>query len=98
MQFDTRFEHKQAAMETVTFLQAKDGTWKAAGYDIKYYPSIRPHNIGGVCHPSPVSSLFSWRNRAARLVNRCTERTFRTAILIARGCPITTTSCFPLVT
>jgi hypothetical protein len=35
MQFDTRFEHKQAAIETVTFLQAKDGQWKAAGYYIK---------------------------------------------------------------
>jgi Protein of unknown function (DUF4019) len=35
MQFDTRFENKQAAVETVTFLQAKDGKWKAAGYYIK---------------------------------------------------------------
>ena len=35
MQFDTRFENKQAAVETVTFLQEKDGTWKAAGYYIK---------------------------------------------------------------
>src|SRR5262245_4413560 len=35
MQFDMRFEHKQAAIETVTFLQEQDGTWKAAGYYIK---------------------------------------------------------------
>jgi hypothetical protein len=35
MQFDTRFEHKQAAVETVTFLQEKQGGWKAAGYYIK---------------------------------------------------------------
>ena len=35
MQFDTRFEHKQAAVETVTFLQEKKGEWKAAGYYIK---------------------------------------------------------------
>jgi|SRR5262245_17025803 len=35
MQFDTSFEHKQAAIETVTFLQEQDGTWKAAGYYIK---------------------------------------------------------------
>ena len=35
MQFATRFEHKQAAVETVTFLHEKDGTWKAAGYHIK---------------------------------------------------------------
>ena len=35
MQFDTRFEHKQAAVETVTFMQEKHGTWKAAGYYIK---------------------------------------------------------------
>ncbi len=34
MQFDTRFEHKQGAVETVTFRQEKDGTWKAAGYYI----------------------------------------------------------------
>jgi hypothetical protein len=35
MQFDTHFENKQAAIETVTFLQEKDGKWKAAGYYIK---------------------------------------------------------------
>ena len=35
IQFDTRFEHKQAAVETVTFLQEKKGEWKAAGYYIK---------------------------------------------------------------
>jgi hypothetical protein len=35
MQFDTSFEHKQGAVETVTFMQEKDGTWKAAGYYIK---------------------------------------------------------------
>jgi hypothetical protein len=35
MQFDTRFEHKQAAVETVTFMQEKKGEWKAAGYYIK---------------------------------------------------------------
>ena len=35
MQFDTSFENKQAAVETVTFLQEKNGKWKAAGYYIK---------------------------------------------------------------
>ncbi len=35
MQFDTCFEHKQVAVETVTFMQEQDGTWKAAGYYIK---------------------------------------------------------------
>ncbi len=35
MQFDTRFANKQAAVETVTFLQEKKGKWKAAGYYIK---------------------------------------------------------------
>lgn len=35
MQFATRFEHKQAAVETVTCMQEKDGRWKAAGYYIK---------------------------------------------------------------
>ena len=35
MQFDTRFEQKQAAVETVTFLQEKQGEWKAAGYYMK---------------------------------------------------------------
>jgi uncharacterized protein DUF4019 len=35
MQFDTRFEHKQSAVETVTFMQEKDGRWKAAGYYIR---------------------------------------------------------------
>jgi len=31
MQFDTRFANKQAAVETVTFMQEKHGTWKAVG-------------------------------------------------------------------
>jgi Protein of unknown function (DUF4019) len=35
MLFTTRFEHKQAAVETVTCLKESDGTWKAAGYDMK---------------------------------------------------------------
>jgi serine/threonine-protein kinase len=35
MQFDTRFANKQAAVETVTFMQEKQGEWKAAGYYIK---------------------------------------------------------------
>jgi hypothetical protein len=35
MQFDTHFANKQAAVETVTFLQEEPGTWKAAGYYIK---------------------------------------------------------------
>ncbi len=35
MLFDTRFEHKQAAIEAVSFMQEKDGQWKAAGYYIK---------------------------------------------------------------
>jgi len=35
IQIDTSFEHKQAAFETVTFVQEKDGKWKAAGYYIK---------------------------------------------------------------
>jgi Protein of unknown function (DUF4019) len=38
MQFDTRFEHKHAAVETVTFMQEKHGTWKAAGYYIGQLP------------------------------------------------------------
>jgi hypothetical protein len=35
MQFDTSFENKKNALETVTFMQEKDGKWKAAGYYIK---------------------------------------------------------------
>jgi Protein of unknown function (DUF4019) len=35
MLFDTRFANKQAAVETVTFMQEKKGEWKAAGYYIK---------------------------------------------------------------
>lgn len=35
MQFDTAFSNKKAAVETVTFMQEKDGKWKAAGYYIK---------------------------------------------------------------
>jgi hypothetical protein len=35
MQFDTSFANKKSAVETVTFMQEKDGNWKAAGYYIK---------------------------------------------------------------
>ena len=35
MQFDTQFEKKQAAGETVTFVQEPDGAWRAAGYFIR---------------------------------------------------------------
>ena len=35
MQFDTSFSNKKSAVETVTFVQATDGKWKAAGYYIK---------------------------------------------------------------
>jgi Protein of unknown function (DUF4019) len=35
MQFDTSFINKKSAVETVTFVQEKDGKWKAAGYYIK---------------------------------------------------------------
>jgi opacity protein-like surface antigen len=35
MQFDTSFSNKKSAVETVTFVQEKDGKWKAAGYYIQ---------------------------------------------------------------
>jgi hypothetical protein len=35
MQFDTSFGNKKSAVETVTFVQEKDGKWKAVGYYIK---------------------------------------------------------------
>jgi len=35
MQYDTNFSNKKNAVETVTFMQEKDGKWKAAGYYIK---------------------------------------------------------------
>jgi hypothetical protein len=35
MQFDTSFNNKKGAIETVTFMQEKDGKWRAAGYYIK---------------------------------------------------------------
>ena len=35
MQFDTSFEAKKTTIETVTFMQGKDGQWRAAGYYIK---------------------------------------------------------------
>jgi len=35
MQFDTSFEAKKTAIETVTFKMEKDGQWKSAGYYIK---------------------------------------------------------------
>jgi hypothetical protein len=35
LQFDTSFENKKAAAETVTCVLEKDGKWKVAGYFIK---------------------------------------------------------------
>jgi hypothetical protein len=35
MQFETSFANKKAAIETVTFVLEKDGSWKSAGYFIK---------------------------------------------------------------
>ena len=35
MQFDASFGNKKGAVETVTFMQEKDGKWRAAGYYIK---------------------------------------------------------------
>jgi hypothetical protein len=35
IQFDTQFEHKDGAIETVTPLLDKDGSWKVSGYYIK---------------------------------------------------------------
>lgn len=35
MQFDTSFENKKTAVETVTVMRDKDGKWRAAGYYIK---------------------------------------------------------------
>jgi hypothetical protein len=35
MQFNTSFTNKKEAVETVTFMQEKDGKWRAAGYYIK---------------------------------------------------------------
>lgn len=35
IQFDTRFENKAAAVETVTPMRQKDGTWKVSGYYIR---------------------------------------------------------------
>ncbi|KHK02027.1 DUF4019 domain-containing protein [Desulfovibrio sp. TomC] len=35
MTFDTVFANKKAAVETVTFMQDKDGSWRAAGYFIR---------------------------------------------------------------
>ena len=34
MQFDTSYTNKKSAVETVTFMQEKDGQWRAAGYYI----------------------------------------------------------------
>jgi hypothetical protein len=33
--YETRYEHKQAAVETVTSVQELDGDWRVAGYFIK---------------------------------------------------------------
>jgi len=35
LQFDTSFENKKEAIETVTPMLEKDGTWKVSGYYIK---------------------------------------------------------------
>jgi hypothetical protein len=35
IQFDTSFEHKQTAVETITPMVDKDGKWRVSGYYIK---------------------------------------------------------------
>lgn len=35
IQFDTQFENKAAAVETVTPMHEKDGSWRVSGYFIK---------------------------------------------------------------
>lgn len=35
VQFETQFENKEVAIETVTPLKDKDGTWRVSGYFIK---------------------------------------------------------------
>ena len=35
IQYDTNFEHKQSAVETVTPMLDKDGKWRVSGYHIK---------------------------------------------------------------
>ena len=35
IQFDTSFEHKASAIETVTPMQEADGTWRVSGYYIR---------------------------------------------------------------
>jgi hypothetical protein len=35
IQFDTSFEHKKSAVETITPMQEADGSWKVSGYFIK---------------------------------------------------------------
>jgi hypothetical protein len=35
IQFDTQFENKAAAVETVTSMREKDGSWRVGGYFIK---------------------------------------------------------------
>lgn len=35
LQFDAVFEHKAAAIETVTMMREEDGAWRTAGYFIK---------------------------------------------------------------
>jgi hypothetical protein len=35
IQFDTSFAAKAEAVETVTFMLEKDGSWRAAGYFIR---------------------------------------------------------------
>jgi hypothetical protein len=35
IQYDSSFEHKQSAVETVTPMLDKDGTWRVSGYQIR---------------------------------------------------------------
>lgn len=35
VQFETQFEHKAAAVETVTPMKGKDGSWRVSGYFIR---------------------------------------------------------------
>ena len=34
IQYETKFEHQNSAMETITVMLEKEGTWRVSGYDL----------------------------------------------------------------
>ena len=58
IQFETSFENKKSAIETVTPMMDKAGTWRVSGYYIKWDPTRRSRRRGR-SRAAPATLIFN---------------------------------------